>query len=138
MLSRTEKVELGLIGVAIMTTAWLSAGLRWTPAFSTLVGYSAALLLGQGLVRDVARLVIRRRAAGGSRRIMCLCAESTIGLLLIGLAVGLTLLGLTETVAIGRIGLTLGLAAVLASGFVAKDYVLSIRKEKDHASVILW
>jgi len=86
----------------------------------------------------VARIILTRAKAGEKRRIACLCAESTVGLTLVILGIALTLAGVSDSVEIGRVGLTAGVAGVLAFGFVAKDYVISIRKEKDHASVIVW
>ncbi len=136
-LTRMEKIELALIP-AVAAAAWaLAGGLRWSPRFGALIGYSAALLLAQGLLRDVARLLLFR-APGEKRKIACLCAESTVGLLLVLIALGLTLLGIEDTVTLARTPLALVLVGLLVFGFFAKDYVIIVRKEKDHASVIVW
>lgn len=138
-LTRMDKVELALIGLAIVSMWLTTSDIIWTPRFGALLSYVAVLLLGQGLVRDVARLAWRRRKrAGEVKRVGCLCAESTVGLALVTVAAGLTLLGVSETATLGRGALTGFVAAVLLSGFVAKDYVVIVRKEKDHASVITW
>ncbi len=136
-----ERLEILAIAFAAMSPIAFFGDRVFEPRLGALIAYSAALLLGQGLVRDVARLAWRRLRGGGAgegRRILCLCAESTIGLLLAGIGLALTLGGIRDTVALSGTGLTILVAAVLAAGFVAKDYVISIRKEKDHASVIVW
>jgi hypothetical protein len=138
-MTRAEIVEIVLIAAAIPAAA-LAPGrdVTWTLAFGKVVGYSAALLLGQGLLRDVLHLALVRRAPGEGRRIACLCAESTLGLVLVAAAVGLTLIGIEDTVALGAAGRAALVAAIVGTGFVAKDYVISVRKERDHASVIVW
>lgn len=137
-MTRAEKIELGLIALAVAGAWFATPGLRWTPAVGTLLGYSAALLLGQGLIRDVAKLVARRVAEGQRQRIACLCAESSVGLGLLLVGATLTLLGLTEGVRVSHVGFVAGVAVVLVLGFVAKDYVITVRREKDHARIIPW
>lgn len=134
--SRLQRVELGLIVGGLAATWVLARDLSWSPRCGALAGYAAAVLLAQGLVRDVARLGLGGRVPV-TRRMRCLCAESTlgVGLLLIGLT--LLLLGLEEPVGLDRARLTGGLGALLALGFVAKDYVLVIRREEDHGSIAL-
>lgn len=136
-LTRLEKVELALIPVVAAAAFALAGSVRWAPRFGALIGYSAALLLAQGLIRDVARMLLFR-APGEKRKIACLCAESTVGLLLVLVALGLTLLGIEDTIALGRAPLAGLILGLLVFGFIAKDYVIIIRKEKDHASVIVW
>ena len=138
-LTRMEWSELGLIVAAIGATWFLSAGFTWTVPFGKLVGYSAAVLLGQGLVRDVVRLMLTRgQEKAPKRRIGCLCAESTIGLLLVAIAIGLTLIGITQTVALGQWALTGLVGAMFLGGFFAKDFIIIVRREKDHGSVVVW
>jgi hypothetical protein len=137
-MTRAEVVEVIII-IALIAAVWLLPGPGvWTIAFGKAVAYSAALLLAQGLIRDIARLAFARRAEGEKRRIMCLCAESTLGLILIVMGLGLTLIGIQDVVTLGPVGRTVLVAAILVIGFIAKDYVVSIRKERDHASVIVW
>jgi hypothetical protein len=137
-MTRAERIELGLMAMTVAVVAWSTPDLRWTPAVGALIGYGAALLLAQGLVRDVAKLVQRRVASAQRQRIACLCAESSVGIGLLTIAIGLTLAGITEPVTISRGVLVAGVAVVLIFGFVAKDYVITIRREKDHARIIPW
>lgn len=139
--TRAEALEAALIAAAAGAVFLAWGGRVWTPALGKAVGYGAALLLGQGLVRDLTRLAWRRargEARRPGRRIACLCAESTVGLALVGAAVGLTLLGVGDTVTLGRASATLAALGVLTFGLVAKDYVVSVRRETDHASVIVF
>jgi hypothetical protein len=137
-MTRMEKAEAGLI-VALVAAAWAATPqLHWMPAVGSLIGYAAALLLGQGLIRDVARLLVRRVSSGQRQRIVCLCAESSIGIALLVVGASLTFLGLTEPVLVSRLGLSAGIAGVLVLGFVAKDFVITVRREKDHARIIPW
>jgi len=43
-----------------------------------------------------------------------------------------------EPVELSQVSLTVSLAGLLLFGFVAKDYVVIVKKEKDHGSVIVW
>lgn len=135
---RLNRIELPALALAVLATFLLTPGLAWAPQSGALMGYAAAVLLGQGLLRDLLRLALAGRSSAPRRRIPCLCAESTmgLGLLLVGLLV--LGLGLGGPVALGQPSLTAGLAAVLALGFVAKDYVIVIRREEDHGSIAVW
>ena len=138
-LTRLELGELALIAVTIGATWILAADLAWSPQLRWLFGYCAAVILGQGLLRDVVRLLVKRRQEGEQRRIVCLCAESTLGLvLLVAGCGGLSMLGVEETRTLGQISLTLLVGALLVTGFLAKDYVVTVRRETDHASLVLW
>lgn len=129
-----NRVELALIVVAVAGCWLATSGLRWELSLGKLLAYSAALLLGQGLARDVLRILLRPRA-GSTRRIKCLCGESSLGLVLLIAGLGLLFLGIRDQVVLGRLGLSGLVAGVLVTGFVAKDYILVIRRETDHATI---
>ncbi len=134
-----EWVEVALIIVGLAVAWMMIPATAWSLPFGKVVGYSAALLLTQGLVRDVVRMWLDRNKEGApKRRIGCLCAESTIGLLLVVIAIGLTLIGISQTIAIGRVEVTVVGALLLFGGFFAKDFVVIVRREKDHGSVVVW
>lgn len=135
---RLALIELPALGVALVATFLLTPGLAWTPEAGALMGYAAAVLLGQGLLRDLLRLALAGRSGAPRRRVPCLCAESTLGLGLLAAGLLLLGLGLGGPVALGRAGLVGGLAALFLLGFVAKDYVVVIRREEDHGSVAVW
>jgi len=130
--------ELVLIAVAVGGIWLATPGQAWELPLGTALAYASALVLGQGLVRDLVRLAVRRSPGQPRQRLVCLCAESSLGLVM--LAAGLTLLlaGVEEPVVLGRGALTGAVAGLLAAGFVAKDYVLTIRRVEDHGSISLW
>lgn len=137
---RVAQVERVLIPVVALGV-WLGlpAGWSWDPELRWLFGYAAALILGQGLLRDVARLVLRRGPRPEATKLACLCAESSLGLtlLLVG-AGGLTLLGVSQTVHVTPGRLSLGVLALLTVGYVAKDYVLVLERVEDHGTIRPW
>ena len=134
------QLERGLIPL-IALTPWvaLPACWAWEPQLRWLFGYAAATILGQGLLRDVVRLALRRGQRPAPTRLTCLCAESSLGLTLLLLgAGGLTLLGVTQTVRLDHVSLSVGLFALLTIGYVAKDYVLVLKRVEDHATIRPW
>lgn len=147
MLSRLEVLELIACAATASATA-LFAPPVWDLAWGTLLCYSAALLLGQGLIRDIA-LIIRRRAKGESTkpgtRITCLCAESSLGLLAIASGILLLLIGAPWRLSLPAWGSGALVAAVLALGFLIKDSVikwtgrgLRLEHDPEHANIIVW
>ena len=79
-MSPAEKVEVGGIAIFVGVMAALRAHLPARLELGDAVLGAAALLLVQGLVRDLARLRAARRLAGQSpRKVTCMCAESTCG-----------------------------------------------------------
>tara|TARA_R110002072_G_scaffold281537_1_gene444139 strand:- start:99 stop:614 length:516 start_codon:yes stop_codon:yes gene_type:complete len=133
-LSGFEKAELLAIGVVIPALFAATQGFEWTLSFGALVAYSAGLILGHGLVRDLARLAIEGRKEP-TESLLCLCAESTMGLAALGAGTLLLAIGIRDTVTLSTYSLTALVAGILALGFFAKDYVLVLRKVKDHGTV---
>lgn len=134
-----EKLEL-LLAAALVTLVFLTTrALRLDVPLGHLIAHAAAVVLGQGLVRDLARVAARRLAAAPAtvptERLACLCAESSVGLLLVVVGIGLTLAGDPRTVALTGDRLTLALGGLLIFGFVAKDWVLVLRRVEDHATI---
>ncbi len=135
-----ERVELALVALVVAAAAVAApSSLAWSLPLGKLVAYAAVVLLAQGLVRDVARLVWRRArgaaAPAVTQRALCLCAESSVGLILVTSGVLLSLVGVEQRVVLGRAPLALGLLGLFMFGFVAKDWVLVLRRVEDHATV---
>ena len=137
------KVELALIPVAAVAVLLSAPLLPAALPLGTLALLAAALLLGQGLLRD---LWLKYGAdgaiapAGNSRSF---CVESGLGLL--GIAAGGLLLaaGLGGTFALPPWRWAALVAATGSIGFALKDLVIDLRArrfriEKDHRSVVLW
>ncbi len=133
-----EKLEILAIGVLLPVTWSATSQIECEFPFGQMVGLIAALLLGQSLLRDVVLWFRGRKSQTEKRRIGCLCAESTIGLTLALTAVGLSLLGITQVVTLSPAQCTATVAAVLLAGFFSKDFIVIIRKEKDHGSIRVW
>lgn len=136
-LTAAEKAELALLPAGLVAAGLLlPAALAWRVELGALIAYGAATMFVQGLVRDLARLALRKGAPPGRTKLgLCLCAESTIGLVTVVAGLGLLLLGLGGSVVVGKVGLLAGLAAILGLGFIAKDYVLVLKRVEDHAAI---
>ncbi len=134
-----ERLELALVVLAVAGVGLVASGRTWELPLGHLVCYAAALLLAQGLVRDLARLVVRRLrpppAPDARLRLMCLCAESSLGSTLVVVGILLTLAGEGLPYAVSAPHLAAGVAVVLVVGFVAKDWVLVLRRVEDHATI---
>lgn len=133
-LTRLEAAELAAIACLVPALYLIVGDATWTLRFGSAVAYASALFLGQGLVRDLVRLALEGRKAP-TRTLRCLCAETTVGLVALGAGLGLLLLGIEDTVELGATNASLTVAGVLLAGFFAKDYVLVVRKERDHGSI---
>jgi hypothetical protein len=143
-----EKVELGLIPCAGLAAAAARPLLPAALPLGEAILVGAALLLGQGLIRD---LYLKYVAHAGQAcqvdystgKAVSMCMESTLGILAIG--VGAALLGSGVRTQLECAGwfwpgfvLVVGLA-----GFAMKDVVIDlkarrVRLEKDHRNVVLW
>lgn len=139
-----EKFELLALAGATALTAWLgpAAGIRLE--LGELIAGAALLLLLQGLVRDLWlwRESRRRPPPAPPREARCMCVESALGLTGVVAGIGLVGFGLDLPVGLSATGVTATTGAVLAGGFVLKDFVFEwspwrIYREKNHAQVIL-
>lgn len=133
-LSTFEKSELLTIGIAIPALFAATQGLDWTLPFGALIAYAAGLILAHGLVRDVTRLAIEGRKTP-TESLLCLCAESTIGLAVLAAGSLLLAVGIKDTVSLTTYSLTALVAGILTLGFLSKDYVFVVRKVKDHGTI---
>jgi len=143
-MTTADKTELALIPL-------LGAGLLLAaPLLSDKMGLervllsTSALLLLQGLIRDVWLLASRKRgkAASQPRRARCLCVESAVGLS--GILAGLLLLGSEADYPITLNHWQWGilLMATMTSGFLIKDLVLEwnplrLRRDRDHINIVV-
>ena len=133
----SDFAELSAIaGFLIAAAVNLSAQDHWSPRFGALVSYAAALILGQGLLRDLIKLAFRGMSQP-TRKLRCLCGETSVGLALLAAGLGSLWLGIDERVSISGLQLWVGLAALLAGGFLIKDYVLVIERVSDHSAIEL-
>jgi hypothetical protein len=134
-LRTSERVELVLGALGLLAVAAATGGLEWSVSLGTLVCYAAIVILGQGLVRDLVRLLLRSGPPAKRERLVCLCAESTIGMGLVAAGAALLLVGSTAPLVVDRGELVAGLGSLFTFGFFAKDWVLVLRRVEDHASI---
>src|SRR5271168_4839615 len=143
-MSRTERVELGLIA-AVTVSFFLVAGVRPERiSVGNLLFGAAAVVLLQGLLRDLWFLAkARRKPPTHPPRVgRNMCVESTVGIT--GLAVGLILVmcRVGMTAPMGRWSWGAFVLVSLGLGFLMKDYVMEfkpwrIRRDKDHLNIIV-
>jgi len=142
-MGKPEALELGLILLAAMATWFGQAILPEQVPLGRLLLVGSALLLLQGLIRDLS--ILARKAFSGSGNqsasAQCMCIESAVGAVGIIVGAGLVAAGvgtLVTMTALSWLGLV---ASVLIVGLVIKDYVFEwapwrIRRDKDHMNLI--
>ena len=134
-----EKAELAGMGAATLLSSL-------APSFEFRLGgiitCASLLLLLQGFCRDLWlwRAARRNPTPDAPRYAACMCVESTLGLTGILAAAGLTAFRFGPVYAITQPWLTLGVTAVLVTGFLLKDFVFQwspwrIYREKHHATL---
>jgi hypothetical protein len=146
MLRRTA-VELGLVGAAAVV-AWAVRGmLPRTLPVGELTLYASALLLFQGLVRDLYLKYVApapaQCAIGELNKGKCLCMESTIGI--VGIAAGsatLVTMGMHRQVRLPGWIWPLLVLAIGSVGFLVQEFVidwkaLRLRRGLDHRKLTL-
>lgn len=143
-MTRLEKTELASIPLAGIG-AWLVAPLlpgRPTPGDLLLT--AAALLLLQGLIRDIGLLAVRGRdTKAANMPARCLCVESAVGAGGVAAGLGLLGVGIGAPFALPAWGWGLLVIAVTTTGFALKDYVVGwppwrFRREPDHLSLAVY
>jgi len=139
-----DKVELALIVVVVGAVAGLRSYLPTRLELGDGVLFAAALLLVQGLVRDLARLrAARRLAAANPRKVTCMCAESTIGATAIFAGLILVFLATPVVLRLPSFAWPAGVASVMVFGFLTRSLVLDWRErrfrwEPDHNVNVAW
>jgi hypothetical protein len=142
--TRAETAEAAIIAIVFAAGWWARPYLPSALTLAQATLALSALLLAQGLIRDIAILLRNRRTISpiARREAQCMCLESTLGIL--GVVVGATLVGLSlfERTTISGSGLWIAGAMTLTLGFLIKDFVVSwkpwgLRREPDHLNVIV-
>jgi len=143
-MSLVEKFEVALIAAVAALFYVLAPALPDHVAFGNLLLGASALLLLQGLLRDLWLLAQTKRKPPQNppRTASCMCVESIIGIT--GVVAGLILLACEMGMLIPMKRWGWGLLALLAlgTGFFIKDYVIEfrqwrIRRDKDHVNIIV-
>ena len=138
---KTELALIPLLGAGLLLAAPL---LPDTIGLERVLLATSALLLLQGLIRDVWLLASYKRGkhAAQPRRARCLCVESAVGLT--GILAGLLLLGCGADypITLNHWQWSILLMAAMTSGFLLKDLVmewkpLRIRRDRDHINIVV-
>jgi hypothetical protein len=144
MTTRAEKVELGLIVLAVAGVAAVAVKLPDRLEVGSFFAVAALALLGQGLLRDLWLLAKQRKAGNGAHQedARCMCLESTVGLSGVLIGVLLTALALPYSIKMAEWVWPLGGGLVWGSGFAIKDVVIQwgpwkVRRVKDHGSILV-
>lgn len=143
-ITRAEKIELGLIALAVGVVAMLAKRLSDALEMGSLLAIAALALLVQGLLRDLWLLSKQRKQAGTAHQeeARCMCMESTVGLSGVFAGVVLTAVGVSVMVPMAGWAWPLAGAAVWIAGFAMKDVVIQwspwkLRRVKDHGSILV-
>jgi hypothetical protein len=144
MITRAEKVELGLIVLAV---SGLSAGAVYLPDSLELGSFFAIAvlaLLGQGLLRDLWLFAKQRKTGSGAHQeeARCMCMESTVGLGGVLIGVLLTAFAVPFGIRMAEWAWPLIGGLVWGTGFAIKDVVIEwgpwkVRRVKDHGSILV-
>jgi len=143
-MTKLETSELCLI---FALTLFLGLGgviLPSSLSLGRIILFFSALLLFQGLVRDVSLLIRDRHITQDvpAKAAHCLCMESSIGILGVTLGLFIWATGVQQSLTMTSPLWSLIILLVLLFGFFIKDYVIAwkplhIRKEKDHLNLIV-
>lgn len=139
-MTKLEKTEILLIPFI----GWLVWQLNMSNSLelTRIVLYASALLLLQGLIRDITLLMISKPNANEETiQATCLCVESSIGMT--GIIAGAVLIGIgfDSTLNMSPLKWSMGIMGVLVIGFLIKDFViqaipLRIYRDKDHMNIV--
>jgi hypothetical protein len=144
-MTRAEWIEVAIIASASLASLALPLHVLSDLTLGEVVLYLSALLLAQGLARDLVMLLLHRSAAQGGvfQESQCLCLESAVGVTGVVVGASLFVSANSHPVAVTTtLGVAGAVALTLAAGFLIKDLVitwnpLGIRREKNPLSVII-
>ena len=135
--------KFGLAAIPVLTAAiWLVAGeLPEQIGAGRLLLTMSALLLLQSLIRDL-WLLRASRPVEAPRSMVCLCAESGVGMLGIMAGAVAVLAGVQVSFDLSPVGWSVAVAATTGMGFLIKDLVLEfsplrVRRDPDHVNIIV-
>lgn len=142
--SRAMRIELTIIGIWSLAAWFIAPLLSRQMSLSTGLSMACALLLLQGLVRDLSiQHRAKRQAVTHPRKTgRYLCVESTVGIL--GIVIAVMLIGTRIDVVLwldpSSIALLVGVT--MLAGFFGRDWVIQaspwrIFRDPDHINVIV-
>ena len=142
-MTTVEKVEITLIGVFILLiVSAFSSLLPSNMKLGTLLLYCSALLLFQGLLRDLYHYFSQNNVDDSPvTYAQCVCLESSIGVIGIFAGFIVTFTPIDAVIVLSSLNWALILSFVVAVGFLLKDWVfhwqpMGFKREKNHMNVI--
>jgi hypothetical protein len=142
-MTRAEKTELVIIPLVGITVFLFGERLPLLIGVGSMLITASALLLLQGLLRDLWLLSKSKtvQQSGEQQKAFCICLESTVGST--GIVAGFIILGsnLNMPVLISPLLWGFLAGAVLTTGFIIKAFIVElrpfrIRRAKDHLNII--
>ena len=143
-MSRLEYVELLLVALIAATGVWWTELLPESTTLGRVLMTGSAILLAQGLVRDLVLLMRARRRPGQPepKQARCMCMESSVGAA--GILAGAILLFGVFDIAVVMTALhwQVIVTTILILGFIMKDWVIlmnpfRITRDPDHVNIIV-
>lgn len=151
---RSTLYELGAIAVGTLLIglfghAFLGASKVWTLSYGRALCYAAVVLFGQHLIRDLLTLALKRlktdaHEQSSAQPQRCLCAESTLGLVIVLAGTLVLLSGLEGQMKLGAPALSGAFLGINLLGLVVKDYVVAwengffrVRRVENHGEILV-
>jgi hypothetical protein len=138
-----EKIELTLIPFFCIVAWFITTALPKEIPIGHLILATSALLLFQGLIRDLFLLARKKKMQQKNqyRSIRCICLESSVGVTGILLGASVLGLGVSYPVVMGKWEWSILVLLVLATGLMMKDLVVESRpwrivRDKNHMNII--
>ena len=142
-MTKREKAELVLILLAGCGVFSIAALLPNQLSIGNFLLTMSALLLLQSLIRDVVILLNTGRVeqSTDTKRMRCMCLESTIGMTGIVVGAGILGLGIDPQIRLGQSEWTIATMLILGTGYAIKDFILQsnpwrIVREKNHLNIV--
>ncbi|MDB4950632.1 MAG: hypothetical protein JWM27_3281 [Gemmatimonadetes bacterium] len=136
-----DRFEVGVAVAGALAAAGLAVAApgRLVVGMPDLLRWGGVFLLVQGFFRDVVILVRRRREARNPAMPsgFLICVESTLGLVLIGVAWLLAWAGGDRALALPPAAWLALAAAWWAFGYATREMVLELRRDPDHMNLLI-
>lgn len=142
-MTKLEKIELALIPLAGLIAFLISPVLPWQISVGNTFLLFSALLLFQGLIRDLSIVFLSPKtvASAAPKVMQCLCVESALGMTGVLVGGGIVGFGITQQIQMDKFAMGISVACQVSVGFAIKDFVVQVRpwrifRDKDHINIV--
>ncbi len=139
-----EKAEVAIIAGSGFVAYAIASAFVGSYSLGMVILTMSAVLLLQGLLRDLVILARHARAqqSGAKRAMRCMCVESTVGITGVAVAAGMVCFNIDLPLPMTQWSWSLSALSSLAAGFAIKDLVISldplrIIRDKDHLNIVV-